>query len=219
MDAWPLLTGPIISGAVGRTDVRVSVGSGLAGAVAAGVAGGPIWIAGMAGRERAAAADATGAAPTSMGRVTTTAGCAAGAFAVWACAAGECAAAACAAAACAGPGVDAGPAAGGERAGAAFGVADATVFATGLALGAEFPLVGLTSGAVVRWADFVDGALAFGAGAPGDGGEAPGPRPSFGGRCIDGASSAVLVDVASVSPLGGLPEKSLEKTLIAEHQP
>jgi hypothetical protein len=47
--------------------------------------------------------------------------------------------------------------------------------------------------------------------------EAPPPRPSFGGRCIDGPSSAVVVDAASVSPLGP-PEKSLEKTLIAEHQ-
>jgi hypothetical protein len=46
---------------------------------------------------------------------------------------------------------------------------------------------------------------------------APPPRPSFGGRCIDGPSSAALLGDASVSPLGP-PEKSLEKTLIAEHQ-
>jgi hypothetical protein len=46
---------------------------------------------------------------------------------------------------------------------------------------------------------------------------APPPRPSFGGRCIDGPSSAALFGAASVSPFGP-PEKSLEKTLIAEHQ-
>jgi hypothetical protein len=71
----------------------------------------------------------------------------------------------------------------------------------------------------VRWAaaNFVVTVEVLGAGAFGCGG-APGPRPSFGGRCIDGPSSAVFGDVASVSLLG-LPEKSLEKTLIAEDQP
>jgi hypothetical protein len=98
------------------------------------------------------------------------------------------------------------------------GVAAAGVAAAGFAAG-TFPL-----GGVACWlpgarccADFADGEVAFCDWAVGCG-VAPAPRPSFGGRCIDGPSSAVLVDVASVSPLG-LPEKSLEKTLIAEDQP
>jgi hypothetical protein len=70
--------------------------------------------------------------------------------------------------------------------------------------------------AVRGCADFADGEGPFCDWGLGCGG-AP-ALPSFGGRCIDGPSSAVLVDVASVSPLLGLPEKSLEKTLIAEHQ-
>jgi hypothetical protein len=168
-------------------------------------------MAGMAGRERPVLG--AGAAPTSMGRVTITAGgWAAGGEGAGAMGAGEVAAVADEGAG--------GAAAVPEASGALGGVAGrAAVLAAGVGAGAEFAFAGLTSGAVMRCADFVDGALPFCAGAPGGWGEAPGPRPSFGGRCIDGASSPVLVDAASVSPFGGLPEKSLEKTLIAEHQP
>jgi hypothetical protein len=87
-----LLLGPavIISGAVGRTELRASPGGAAtalaAGGLAAGAAavGGPIEMAGMAGRlapadaerppESARAGAAGAIAPTSMGRVTTTAG-------------------------------------------------------------------------------------------------------------------------------------------------
>jgi hypothetical protein len=137
----------------------------LAGAAAA-VVGGPIEIAGIAGR-----CLPVGLAPMSIERVTMTAGA---------------------------------------------GAAGAPL-AAGLAgcAGETFPFDGVACTAGLRGcADFADGEEAFCDWVLGCWG-APGPRPSFGGRCIDGSSSAVLVDVASVSPLG-LPEKSLEKTLIAE---
>jgi hypothetical protein len=170
----------VISGAVGRTDVRVSatgaadgVPAALAGDAAGGV-GGPIEIGDIAGRDFAGPL-----APMSMDRETMTAGVGG-----------------------AGPGTVA--------AGFATGLA-------GWAVGAlAFPgVVGLRG--VRCCADFADGEDAFCDWAFGCG-DVPAPRPSFGGRCIDGSSSsAVLVDGASVAPLG-LPEKSLEKTLIAEHQ-
>ena len=213
MEAWPLDAGGIISGAVGRTDLRGSAGAGAAfagaGLAATATVGGPMEMAGISGRERgppllAAVAGVARAAalvpPTSMDRVTTTAGAVG--------------AAACGAAACGAAGV-AGAAAGVAGAGAGAACVAAAAFALA---GAGLPLAGVVAGvAGLCCADFVD-AGAFWAGVAGCCGEGPGPRPSFGGLCIDGASSAVLVDVASVSPLG-LPEKSLEKTLIAEHQP
>jgi hypothetical protein len=152
-------------------------------------------IAGIAGRVRLC-----DPAPTSMDRVTTTAGEPAAAEAA-----------------------GAGAAAGADT--AAWVVVDdvrvvpevGAGFAAGCC-GADAGLPGVACEAGARCAALVDGGPPFcpcgvagccGAGAP---------RPSFGGLCIDGSSSVVLVDVASVSPFG-LPEKSLEKTLIAEHQP
>jgi hypothetical protein len=199
-----LLVGEVISGAVGRTELRGAaasggLGAGVAGAAGVAPVGGPIEIAGIGGRDKEAAVETAGAlgplatpaddalgppgecmlGPTSMGRVTTTAG----------------------------------GSAGGAGAGATFGVA-----AAGFAAAAAGGLLAIGWVAAEGFgAAFADDGAGFGCGAPGCG-EGPGPRPSFGGRCIDGPSSAVLVDGASVSPFG-LPEKSLEKTLIAEDQP
>ncbi len=198
-----------MSGACGRTDGRDSGAGAAAGALAAaaggaaGMLGGPIEMAGIAGRDRAAAAAADEAAgadgcapPISMERVTTTAGC----------------------------GEDAGAAAG-WGADATDGAADGAGCAAGAAFAPCAPCDGAAAGCpfdevpcapAARFTDFVE-AGAFGVAAVGCCG-APALRPSFGGRCIDGPSSAVLGDAASVSPFG-LPEKSLEKTLIAEHPP
>jgi hypothetical protein len=81
IEACPLLLGAavIISGAVGRTELRASAAGAAAafpGAVGASAAGaGGIWIAGIAGRLAPPPERAFGAfAPTSIGRVTTTAG-------------------------------------------------------------------------------------------------------------------------------------------------
>lgn len=206
-----MLLGPdvIISGAVGRTELRASPGGAAtafaAGGLAAGAAavGGPIEIAGIAGRLAADAgrppesprADAAGAvAPTSMGRVTTTAGDAA---------AGACAGAA--------PAATLGPDAGGAATGATFDEPD-----DGCAFDVPLFDCGVCAAGIPRCVGFADDAVPFCGWALGCC-AAPAPRPSFGGRCIDGPSSAAGVGAASVSPLG-LPEKSLEKTLIAEHQ-
>src|SRR3984957_3335061 len=209
IEACPLLTGPIISGAVGRTELRASPEAAPAalagvaeapagGALAAGIpgaVGGPIEMAGIAGRlappepGRAAASGRTGApgavAPTSMGRVTTTAG------------------------------GGAGDAAGAGR-GFAFGC-EAAFEDCAPDCAPDVPLFGEGAWAagIPRCVGFVDDGALFG--ACGFGCETPAPRPSFGGRCIDGPSSAVVTDAPSVSPFGA-PEKSLEKTLIAEHQ-
>jgi hypothetical protein len=169
-----------------------------------GAVGGPIEMAGIAGRladvgpvreaESTREGPAGVFAPTSMGRVTTTAGVdvdgdrapvagagggrGPGPSADWA------------GTAFAAPEVDCGPEAARDCGGCAAGIPRCVAF---VATGVPFCAWGLGC-----W-------------------EVPAPRPSFGGRCIDGPSSAVVVDAASVSPFG-LPEKSLEKTLIAEHQ-
>ncbi len=156
--------------------------------------GGPIEMAGMAGREREAEF-----APTSIARVTTTAGAAAGAVTALAEDAG------CAVAATA------------SRQRAARQARPRTARCAPRLSRVPLRCLRRLRRRNPRRVDFVDGGAPFGA-CPFACGGAPAPRPSFGGRCI-GPSSAVLVDGVSVSPLLGAPEKSLEKTLNAEHQP
>ncbi len=187
-----------MSGAAGRAELRASAGA--AGAVladvGAGAVGGPIEIACIAGRERPPELG-----PTSIGRVTTTAGAGTG---------GTAGAGLATADAAAEVGVAAAGAAAADTAAANFPLAAPCC-------GADAFFCGCATGAIgARCADFVDGGAPFGAAGFGCWG-APAPRPSFGGRCIVGPSSDVFVDVdvASASPLG-LPGKSLEKTLIAE---
>jgi hypothetical protein len=218
MDACPLFAwlAGIISGAVGRTDGFASLGGGAAGAAAlvaggvAGAVGGPIEIAGIAGRCLPVAG------PMSIGRVTTTAGPPAATGAVTTTAG----AAAAGAAAGIGGGTTGDAAAGAALFAAAwFAPSVFAALACGDAGDPPFDDDACADGARCC-ADFADGEAPFCEAGLGVGcaGGAP-ALPSFGGRCIDEASSAVFVeDVASVSLLG-LPEKSLEKTLIAEHQP
>jgi hypothetical protein len=207
----------VISGAVGRTEGFGSEGGGAGTAFPAAGAcavGGPIEIGGMAGR---CCLPVLG--PMSIDRVTTTAGVPAGAVTITAGGAGDAAGGAAAGGAAAGEGAAgiAGGAAGeatgaGGPAGEPAGLAALGDGEAGAPLGDD-----ACAGERGCGADFGDGEAAFcdDAGLGGCCAWGAPALPSFGGRCIDGPSSAVFGDVASVSLLG-LPEKSLEKTLIAE---